>query len=213
LTDLSAAATSVATGRDVEHISQNLFSVHAQDIARLKIPHEPEDDIKGYDKKKDLEDQEQDTINELDDLVTIKGKKLKSLQESSKSPQVELIHSLKESTMNKVIKKSPTHLLQYCNDKLIRVYPDNLRVDSSNYDPMPAWNYGSQLVALNYQTSDQPMWVNRGRFRDNGNCGYLLRPPFHQPEGELRAAASHKRDLTGSQLRRLQKQERRYEIE
>ena len=25
------------------------------------------------------------------------------------------------------------------------------------------------------------MWLNRGRFRDNGNCGYLLRPPFHQP--------------------------------
>jgi hypothetical protein len=58
-------------------------------------------------------------------------------------------------------------------------------VDSSNYDPIPCWNYGCQLVALNYQTSDLPMQLNRGRFRDNGNCGYLLRPPFLQPVSEI----------------------------
>ena len=32
-----------------------------------------------------------------------------------------------------------------------------------------------------FPNQDLPMWLNRGRFRDNGNCGYLLRPPFHQP--------------------------------
>jgi hypothetical protein len=89
----------------------------------------------------------------LDDLVAIKGKKLKSFQESLDSPMVELIHSLKESKVEKVIKKSSTHLLKYCEEKLIRTYPDNFRIDSSNYDPMPAWNYGCQVVALNYQTS------------------------------------------------------------
>ena len=46
----------------------------------------------------------------------------------------------------------------------------------------PCRNYGLQVVALNYQTSDLEMQINRGRFRDNGGCGYLLRPPFHQPE-------------------------------
>jgi hypothetical protein len=75
--------------------------------------------------------------------------------------------------------------IQLTEDKLLRTYPGNFRVDSSNYDPIPCWNYGCQLVALNYQTSDLPMQLNRGRFRDNGNCGYLLRPPFLQPVSEI----------------------------
>lgn len=33
-----------------------------------------------------------------------------------------------------------------------------------------------QLVALNYQTPDRPMWINTGKFRPNANCGYQLKP-------------------------------------
>lgn len=40
------------------------------------------------------------------------------------------------------------------------------------------WNSGSQLVALNYQTGDKPMQLNHAKFRENGNCGYLLKPDF-----------------------------------
>ena len=114
--------------------------------------------IEGLDKSKDFEDQEQETINELDDLVAIKGLKLKNLVESVESPQVEIIHSLKESKLNKVIRKSTSKLIAYTAQKLLRTYPDNIRVDSSNFNPMPAWIHGSQLVALNYQTRDVPMW-------------------------------------------------------
>lgn len=32
------------------------------------------------------------------------------------------------------------------------------------------------MVALNYQTFDEHMQLNRGRFRTNGGCGYLLKP-------------------------------------
>ena len=35
---------------------------------------------------------------------------------------------------------------------LTRVYPKGQRIDSSNYDPMPMWNCGCHMVALNYQT-------------------------------------------------------------
>jgi phosphatidylinositol phospholipase C gamma-1 len=31
-------------------------------------------------------------------------------------------------------------------------------------------------VALNFQTPGAPMWLNNGKFRQNGNCGYLLKP-------------------------------------
>lgn len=33
-----------------------------------------------------------------------------------------------------------------------RVYPKGQRIDSSNYNPIPFWNSGGQMVALNYQT-------------------------------------------------------------
>lgn len=33
-------------------------------------------------------------------------------------------------------------------------------------------------VALNYQTGTDPMQLNRGRFLDNGSCGYVLKPNF-----------------------------------
>ena len=52
---------------------------------------------------------------------------------------MDLIHSLKESKVEKVIAKSSSHLLKLLEDKLIRTYPDNFRIDSSNYDPVICW--------------------------------------------------------------------------
>jgi phosphatidylinositol phospholipase C, delta len=51
-------------------------------------------------------------------------------------------------------------------------------VDSTNLDPCPAWSAGSQLVALNYQTPCVQMHLNHGKFRENGECGYVLKPSF-----------------------------------
>ncbi|XP_029815114.1 1-phosphatidylinositol 4,5-bisphosphate phosphodiesterase gamma-1-like [Manacus vitellinus] len=42
--------------------------------------------------------------------------------------------------------------LQYNRRQLSRIYPKGQRLDSSNYDPLPMWICGSQLVALNFQT-------------------------------------------------------------
>ena len=49
---------------------------------------------------------------------------------------------------------------------------------SSNYNPEPFWCGGSQLVALNLQTMGKIVWTNEGRFRDNGGCGYVLKPYY-----------------------------------
>lgn len=57
-----------------------------------------------------------------------------------------------------------------------RIYPMGIRTDSSNYDPTPAWTAGNQMVALNYQTNDLPYQINVGKFQENGNCGYVLKP-------------------------------------
>ncbi|CAG9767976.1 unnamed protein product [Ceutorhynchus assimilis] len=68
--------------------------------------------------------------------------------------------------------------LKYHQVQFSRIYPNGLRIDSSNYNPINMWNCGSQMVALNYQTGDKPMQLNQAKFRDNGACGYLLKPEF-----------------------------------
>ena len=45
------------------------------------------------------------------------------------------------------------------------------------------WAAGAQLVALNYQTKDTAMHHNMGMFRNNGNCGYILKPNYLLPSG------------------------------
>lgn len=49
--------------------------------------------------------------------------------------------------------------LQYNRRQLSRVYPRGQRLDSSNYDPLPMWLCGSQLVALNFQTPGEAVQV------------------------------------------------------
>ena len=62
-------------------------------------------------------------------------------------------------------------LLAFTDRHLARIYPGAQRMDSSNYDPQPAWNMGCQLAALNAQGGARPMWLNGGFFRANGGCG------------------------------------------
>uniref|UniRef100_A0A3B5QAB3 1-phosphatidylinositol 4,5-bisphosphate phosphodiesterase gamma n=1 Tax=Xiphophorus maculatus TaxID=8083 RepID=A0A3B5QAB3_XIPMA len=66
--------------------------------------------------------------------------------------------------------------LQYNRRQLSRVYPRGQRLDSSNYDPLPMWLCGSQLVALNFQTPDKPMQLNQALFLLGGNSGFVPQP-------------------------------------
>jgi phosphatidylinositol phospholipase C, delta len=67
---------------------------------------------------------------------------------------------------------------------LARTYPLGARIDSSNYDPMPLWRLGCQMVALNWQTRDNFLRVNEGFFdHRNGGCGYVLKPPYLRDVG------------------------------
>ena len=56
--------------------------------------------------------------------------------------------------------------------------PAGTRFDSSNYDPMPMWNAGCQMVALNIQTKKIPIWLNQAKFSENGSTGWLLKPEY-----------------------------------
>jgi len=74
-----------------------------------------------------------------------------------------------------VLKLDTLVTIERTKDQFIRVYPYGLRIDSTNYNPT-SWSKGVQMVALNYQTYDDPMLCNLAKFKDNGACGYLLKP-------------------------------------
>lgn len=86
--------------------------------------------------------------------------------------------SLSERQFEKVSRRDPVDLIEKTKHCVVRVYPDGLRQDSSNPDPMDPWNYGVQMVALNQQTHDDSMMFHQGRFCDNGSCGYVLKANY-----------------------------------
>jgi len=89
------------------------------------------------------------------------------------------MYSFPETTAEKWMTGSEhTFFIWHHQLQFSRVYPKGQRLDSSNYNPVPLWNAGCQMVALNYQTPDKPMQLNQGKFRMNGRCGYILRPEF-----------------------------------
>lgn len=92
--------------------------------------------------------------------------------------------SFPETKAEKLIcQQENSFFLKYHQVQFSRVYPKGQRIDSSNYNPIPMWNSGSQMVALNYQTPDKPMQINTAKFKENGNCGYVLRPDFMFQDG------------------------------
>ena len=58
----------------------------------------------------------------------------------------------------------------------VRIYPSAKHLSSTNYNPVYFWMLGCQIVALNYQTCDIGMILNKGMFIENGCCGYVLKP-------------------------------------
>ncbi|XP_068080446.1 1-phosphatidylinositol 4,5-bisphosphate phosphodiesterase eta-2 isoform X1 [Danio rerio] len=86
------------------------------------------------------------------------------------------VSSLNESITNQILQLKPAQLVRFNQRQLLRVYPSNYRVDSSNFNPQPFWNAGCHLVALNYQTEGRMLQLNRAKFAANGNCGYVLKP-------------------------------------
>ena len=73
-------------------------------------------------------------------------------------------------------RKTPLRLLDHTERMFVRCYPAGMRIDSSNFNPIPMWSVGIHMVALNYQTSDANMIINSTFFAQNNRCGYVLKP-------------------------------------
>ena len=108
-------------------------------------------------------------------LTLFHGCDFKSWAKSIEGPNHHM-HSFTESKIQRIFRKQEGHNCAIYNKAhMSRVYPSGTRVASTNYSPVLAWSMGCQLVALNFQTPDAPLRINDGFFRQNGNCGYVLK--------------------------------------
>lgn len=55
------------------------------------------------------------------------------------------VSSLNETVMNQILQLKPGELVRFNQRQLLRVYPSNYRVDSSNFNPQPYWNTGCHM--------------------------------------------------------------------
>lgn len=113
-------------------------------------------------------------LPELNGLYAMIGRKM----DFSSGRKVWEISSLHEGKISKLYKNRHKAIVDFHKKFLTRIYPMGSRIDSSNYNPTIAWATGSQLVALNFQTNDEPMLLNYAKFIANGNTGYVLKPRY-----------------------------------
>lgn len=119
------------------------------------------------------------------------------------------IFSLAENVFDKLSTKNTDEkaLLEKHNTRyLMRVYPSNLRVDSSNFNPLQSWRRGVQMAALNWQNYDVHQQINEAMFvAGSDRSGYVLKPEElrhakHLPIADTIADTSGKKEKKGKKL-------------
>lgn len=65
---------------------------------------------------------------------------------------IEHVFSLSEKMANKILKQGMVDLIKHNRAHVVRIYPNGLRLNSSNFEPHRYWAAGAQLAAINWQT-------------------------------------------------------------
>lgn len=86
--------------------------------------------------------------------------------------------SLSEKLLNGMLHSAEktTALVKHNRRYLMRVYPSKFRLKSLNFNPLPFWAHGVQMVATNWQTYDAGQQLNEAMFASTRNRGYVLKP-------------------------------------
>jgi hypothetical protein len=147
-----------------------------QKAAASAKPKEEDSDAAPEGPAKDQKKKKPKIAKELHDITFLSGVHFKSWEQSEKDALANEMSSFSEPKTEKLIKNHASDWVQYNKKQMSRIYPAGVRIDSSNYNPVPSWNVGSQIVALNYQTSCFQMHLNDGKYMDNMNAGYILKP-------------------------------------
>ncbi|XP_041660092.1 1-phosphatidylinositol 4,5-bisphosphate phosphodiesterase delta-1-like isoform X2 [Cheilinus undulatus] len=135
---------------------------------------EEEEEEEKHKKKKKLK-----LAKSLSDMVIYcKSVHFNGFEDAKKNLSFYEMSSFKEGKAMNLAEDSANAYIKHNVEKLSRIYPAGSRTDSSNYNPVPLWNAGCQIVALNFQTTCSDMDVNQGRFLINGKSGYILKPAY-----------------------------------
>lgn len=122
-------------------------------------------------------------LKELSDLVTLcHSIRFIDFPTSSKGQKPWELCSFHESLAERLAAERPGDFVNHNKHFLSRVYPNPMRIDSSNMNPQDLWKCGCQIVSMNFQTAGLMMDLNTAWFQQNGNCGYVLRPAIMRQE-------------------------------
>ncbi|XP_046458108.1 inactive phospholipase C-like protein 1 isoform X2 [Daphnia pulex] len=142
---------------------------------------------------------------ELSDLIALnRGSSIKLPSSRDKKILQQCGYSLSESAASRLHASSPGMWTEMVQRSLLRVFPNGSRVDSSNFSPLEFWNAGVPMVALNFQTPGLMMDLYDGKFRQNGGCGYVLKPAMmRQPGFSVPSSLRESAPISPPQLLRI----------
>jgi len=116
----------------------------------------------------------------LSELIWIDSVHHKAHADIIQDPKSNAMISYTETKGGSLLSSKREDFIEYNKVQHTRVYPAGFRIDSSNYNPIPFWRVGCDVVALNLQTNDQGCINNDAFFMRNGRCGLVLKPPALQ---------------------------------
>ncbi|XP_051269271.1 1-phosphatidylinositol 4,5-bisphosphate phosphodiesterase delta-1 isoform X1 [Dicentrarchus labrax] len=163
------------------------FAAEAEAADDTNVTEEEESNDEDEDKKEENQSKQKKKLKMakgLSDMVIYcKSVHFNGFEDARKNLSFYEMSSFKEGKALELAEESANAYIRHNVDKLSRIYPAGIRTDSSNYNPVPLWNAGCQIVALNFQTSCSDMDVNQGRFLVNGKSGYILKPAYMRDRG------------------------------
>ncbi|XP_064421527.1 1-phosphatidylinositol 4,5-bisphosphate phosphodiesterase delta-3 isoform X1 [Latimeria chalumnae] len=138
-----------------------------------------EDEEEGYENQKKTQWNSKLISKDFSDVIVYcKSVHFHGFEHAQNKQAVYEMSSFAERKARKLMRESGSSFVRHNCRQLSRIYPSGLRTHSSNYNPQEMWNVGCQIVALNFQTPGYEMDLNQGKFRQNKNCGYILKPAF-----------------------------------
>uniref|UniRef100_A0A671MFA5 Phosphoinositide phospholipase C n=1 Tax=Sinocyclocheilus anshuiensis TaxID=1608454 RepID=A0A671MFA5_9TELE len=199
----------------------DMFSEESKTAEEDSVTEEEDDEGDEEDQEKKSSKTKLLTLaKELSDIVIYcKSVHFRGFEDSRDKQSFYEMASFKEGKAVKLAEEAANNYIHHNTDKLSRIYPAGLRTDSSNYNPVPLWNAGCQIVALNFQTPCAEMDMNQGLFLQNGQSGYNLKPSFLRdqdtkfdpitlPEGPwLKNKSLHLMVISAQQLPKVSKRE------
>lgn len=146
-------------------------------------------------------------VPELAQLTLYHSTRFKTWEQSHKMPNSHM-HSICEPRVYDMLDNDEDdqreRFIELTKDHFCRTFPSWRTItehQEANYDPVIMHSLGCQLVSMNFNSSDEKLILNDGRFRANGSCGYVLKPPHLRGESLMdRPAQWRFKILSGSYL-------------